>query len=98
MGGFTGESIYLIAAEFVTSKVNLWSCCVYQLSDVAVSQPQAAYAVLARSLQFEWCQFICSFILPDRSGGLGISDSVESALLAFLSSCEGTYLCAGSQW
>ena len=29
----------------------MWSCCVHQLADVAVSQPQVPCAAMARSLQ-----------------------------------------------
>ena len=122
LGGFIGEKT--LAAEFVSSKVQLWCHCIGQLSDVAEKQPQAAHAALARSLQFEWCHLqwvipdcanhfvplrnvlndsfypallggptstheLCLFALPARFGGLGISDPVESALMAFSSSREG---------
>ena len=50
--GYIGESGFL-TADFVSEKVRLWSRCVQHLSDVAISQPQAAHAALARSLQFE---------------------------------------------
>ena len=53
LGGYICESG--LTADFVSNKVQLWSRCVQHLSDVAISQPQAAHAVLARSLQFEWC-------------------------------------------
>ena len=61
LGGFIGESN--LAAEFVSSKVQLWSRYVRKLSDVADSQPQAAHAALARSLQFEWCHL--QRVMPD---------------------------------
>ena len=61
MGGFIGESN--LAAEFVSSKVQVWSCCVRKLSDFADSQPQTAHAALARSLQFEWCHL--QRVIPD---------------------------------
>ena len=61
LGGFVGESG--LAAEFVSSKVQIWSRCIQNLSDVATSQPQAAHAALARSLQFEWCHL--QRVIPD---------------------------------
>ena len=64
LGGFIGESN--LAAEFVSSKVQLWSRCIRKLSDVADSQPQAAHAALARSLQFEWCHL--QRVMPDIAG------------------------------
>ena len=51
LGGFIGEPS--LVANFVSDKIQLWSRCVQRLSDVAASQPQAAHAALARSLQFE---------------------------------------------
>ena len=35
-------------------------------------------------------QELCLFALPARFGGFGVSDPVESALMAFSSSHEGT--------
>ena len=123
LGGFIGEPS--LVANFVSDKVQLWSRCVQRLSDVATSQPQAAHAALARSLQFEWCHLqrvipdsanfftplrdalndvfypillggsvsgheVRLFGFPARFGGLGISDPVKSADLAFSSSREGS--------
>ena len=45
LGGFVGDDT--LAAEFVSSKVWMWSCCVSQLANVAVSQPHATHAALA---------------------------------------------------
>ena len=64
LGGFIGE--FNLAAEFVSSKVQLWSHCVRKLSDVADSQLQAAHAALTRSLQFEWCHL--QRVMPDIAG------------------------------
>ena len=49
--GFVGEDTLTVV--FASSKVYIWSCCACQLANVAVSQPQAAHAVLAKSLQYE---------------------------------------------
>ena len=123
LGGFIGKPS--LVANFVSDKVQLWSRCVQRLSDVATSQPQAAHAALARSLQTEWCHLqrvisdsanfftplqdalndvfypilfggsvseheVRLFGFPARFGGLGISDPVKSADLAFSSSREGS--------
>ena len=42
LGGFIGEPS--LVDNFVSDKVQLWSCSVQSLSDVATSQPQAAHA------------------------------------------------------
>jgi len=52
LGGFVGEKS--LAADFVSSKVKVWCNCIQQLSDVATVEPQASFAALAGSLQFEW--------------------------------------------
>jgi len=52
LGGFLGDSDS--SAEFVTSKVQKWVSSVRHLSEIAVSQPQAAYAAMTKSLQCEW--------------------------------------------
>ena len=125
LGGFVGERS--LAADFVSNKVRVWCECIQSLSDVAISEPQASFAALARSLQFEWNHIqrvipecgtlfapllhainsifypslfggtvseneIALFSLPTRFGGLGITNCVESASLAFRSSREGSVL------
>ena len=40
--------------NFVEAKVQAWVASVDKLSTAAESQPQAAYAALSKSLQFEW--------------------------------------------
>ena len=52
LGGFVGEQS--LAADFVSNKVGVWCKCIQSLSDVAIDEPQALFAALARSLQFEW--------------------------------------------
>ena len=51
----------------VQQKVHQWSGCVHTLSAFAHKQPQAAYAALTHSLQFEW-----SFTLRVNSGNIEI--------------------------
>ena len=52
MGGFVVDVI--LTAEFVSSKVQNPTDVVQLCAEVAVSQPLATHATLARSLQFEW--------------------------------------------
>ena len=49
--GFDDE--HSLAADFVSEKVKIWCNCIQQLSDVAITEPQAAFAALTRSLRFE---------------------------------------------
>ena len=51
LGGFLGDST---STQFVTEKVLKWVSSVRHLSEIAVSQPQAAYAAMSKSLQCEW--------------------------------------------
>ena len=51
LGGFVGEQS--LAADFVSNKVKVWCDCIQQLSVVAIVEPQASFAALARSLWFE---------------------------------------------
>ena len=52
LGGFIGSK--LGKDDYVRTKVQKWKDDVESLSMIAVSQPQAAYAALTKSLQFEW--------------------------------------------
>ena len=52
LGGFVGERS--LTVDFVSTKVKVWCECIQSLSDVAIGEPQASFAALARSLQYEW--------------------------------------------
>ena len=52
LGGHIGSTEG--CSEFVKRKVDSWSDCVSRLADVAVLQPQDAYAAVTKSLTFEW--------------------------------------------
>ena len=52
-----------MAADFVSEKVKIWCNCIQQLSDVPITEPQAAFAALTRSLQFEWNHI--QWMIPD---------------------------------
>ena len=50
LGGFVGN--LSLAADFVSNKVGVWCKCIQSLSNIAIDEPQASFAALARSLQF----------------------------------------------
>ena len=53
--------------EFMASKVTTWSQELCNLSEIARSQPQAAYSALVHGLQHKW-SFLCSMlqVTPDH--------------------------------
>ena len=51
LGGFAGEQS--LAADYVPDNVKVW-CKEQSLSEVAKDEPQASFATLPRSLQFDW--------------------------------------------
>ena len=61
LGGFVGE--HSMAADFVSEKVKIWCNIIQQLSNVAITKPQASLAALTRSLQFEWNHI--QWVIPD---------------------------------
>ena len=52
LGGFIGDVDS--QNSFVSEKVNRWVDCIGRLSWAAEFHPQAAYAALLKSVQFEW--------------------------------------------
>ena len=52
LGGFIGDPVG--TKHYVEAKVQTWVTSIDKLSTAAESQPQAAYAALSKSLQFEW--------------------------------------------
>jgi hypothetical protein len=61
LGGFVGEGTERNA--YVKQKVDGWCSAVRKLAHVAASQPQAAFAALTKSLQFEWAYL--QRVIPD---------------------------------
>ena len=129
MGGFIGGK--LGRDEFVRNKIQRWVNDVHCLSDIAITQPQAAYAAMTKSLQFEWnylqrvvpsCEELYAdlehvlaneflpavfggeitmaerdlFSLPARMGGLGISNPMQTAHIAFCASRDATQIVVGA--
>ena len=68
LGGVIGDNDG--QKEFLRSRVKEWSHILNQLSEIAIEQPQAAYAALTKSIQNKW-QFVqrlvpnCQEILTD---------------------------------
>ena len=52
LGGYIGEDDE--CELYVKQKIEKWVHCVASLSKAAESQPQAAFAVLVKSIQCEW--------------------------------------------
>ena len=61
LGAAIGTREYV--EDYVSSKVNEWLSCVSTLSDIAKSQPQAAFAALTHGLQNKWTYL--SRVIPD---------------------------------
>ena len=55
LGGCVGDQAGV--GDYLTQKVQVWESCVEKLAVAAALQPQAGYAALSKSLQFEW-QFL----------------------------------------
>ena len=52
LGGFLGD--VMARLSFVQERVSQWVADVHHLSQIAIHQPQAAYAALTKCLQCEW--------------------------------------------
>ena len=68
LGGFVGSDDEQYA--FVNKNIQQWCNFVQKFADNAVSQPQAAYAALSKSLQSEWTFLLravpkCEFLFQD---------------------------------
>ena len=85
LGGVVGDTQG--AMSFVSGKVNNWSDHIHKLPSIALTQPQAAYIALIKSLQCEWIYL--QRVTPD-SGSLfsnfenAICDHFLPALFAHL--------------
>ena len=60
LGGFIGNRSQVVA--YVKGKIEHWIEYVLKFSSVAKAQPQAAYAAVSKSLQFEW--FFIQRVIP----------------------------------
>ena len=85
LGGFVGSDDE--RCTFVTKKVQQWCNFVQKFADIAVTQPQAAYAALSKSLQSEWTFLLravprCEFLFQD------LEHCLESSFLPSLFGLE----------
>jgi len=67
LGGFIGS--LSARDDYVLSKVHKWAGYINILVDVALTQPQLAYAALVHSLQHEWTFLLC--VIPHCGPLLG---------------------------
>ena len=63
LGAAIGSRKYI--EKYVSTKVSEWSSCVETLSNIAKSQPQAAYSALTHGLLNKWT-YLCR-VIPDIS-------------------------------
>ena len=87
LGGFIGDITG--QAIFVQDKVCHWIADVKCLSKIAEKQPQAAFAVLVRSLQCEW-QFLQCVIPNCANHFVPLDDVLTSTFLPAVFGCEVT--------
>ena len=78
LGAVIGTHEYI--EKYVSSKVSDWSSCVNTLSDIAKSQPQAAFSALTHGLLSKWT-YLCR-VLPNISHLLmPLDDALRTNLL-----------------
>ena len=85
LGGFLGDAS--ARSSFVQEKVNQWVLDVHNLSQMAIPQPQAAYAALTKSLQCEWIYL--QRVIPDCYALFApLENIIHSLFLPAVFSCE----------
>ena len=89
LGGFLGDTS--ARDEFVSCKVRQWVSDVIHLAQLAVPQPQAAFAALTKCLQGEWVYLQrvipgCGSLFSD------LTDILRTSFLPALFGCETTSL------
>ena len=102
LGGFLGRSIEI--QDYVLQKVRHWCAQIRVLAAVSVSQPQASFIALTRSLQSEWMFLMrvipnCSPILAELEHCL-YSCFLPALLILELKYLllKGSYLLCRSIW
>jgi len=89
LGGFIGDSDS--SMKFVTEKVQKLVSSVRNLSEIAVSQPQAAYAAMTKSQQCEWIYLQC--VLPNCATFFApLEHTILTRFLPALFGCEVSQL------
>ena len=85
LGSFVGDQHSTEA--FINQKVQSWVQCIEKLSKAAESQPQAAYAALSKSLQFEWTYL--QWVLPDCANHVSpLRDIINESFWTSLFGCS----------
>ena len=85
LGGFLGD--VSARSSFVQEKVNQWVLDVHNLSQMAIPQPQAAYAALTKSLQCEWIYL--QRVIPDCHALFApLENIIHSSFLPAMFGCE----------
>ena len=89
LGGFLGDTS--ARDEFVSCKVRQWVSDVTHLAQLAIPQPQAAFAALTKCLQGEWVYL--QRVIPDCAPLFSdLTDVLRSSFLPALFGCEITSL------
>ena len=89
LGGFLGGAV--ARDSFILEKVHHWVSDIKNLSRVALSQPQAAYSALTKSLQREWIYL--QRVIPDCcSLFVELEKTLLSHFLPAMFGCEVSYL------
>ena len=74
-GGFISSKELI--KQFIADKLDAWLVCVDNLAWAAEKQPQAAYAAMAKSLQFEW-SFVQRIIPNSESSFAFLQDKINT--------------------
>ena len=75
LGGFIGSKE--LNKQFIEDKMDAWLVCVDKLVWAAELQPQAAYAAMAKFLQFEW-SFVQRIIRNCESSFALLQDKINT--------------------
>ena len=99
LGGFIGDEEHM--KRFVDEKVKDWMSHVLKLAKAAEHYPQAAYAALSKSMQFEW-SFLQRVIQNCSASFLCLRDQINAnfwpAILdGVIPNCSASFLCLRDQ-
>ena len=85
LGGVIGDNEGQM--EFLRSRVKEWSHILNQLSEIAIEQPQAAYAALTKSIQNKW-QFVQRLVPNCQQALTDIENLLFNSILPAIFGCE----------
>ena len=81
LGGVIGDQSGIVS--FVSDKVSSWIKNVELLSEIGISQPQAAYCAFTRSLQSEWT-FLQRVVLDCSQLFIGLQDVISNVFIPYI--------------